>query len=212
MYNHLVVNAFPRSGSVYFASFLGIHQVYGAQYTSLHLPYIIGNENVKNVVVVRDPYECLSSLFYKELNHTQTHNHVDKDCLGCQFHASSIIDEILKDNVEEYMQYVDRCLEYNGSKNLYIVDFNKMKKDPMTELENVVNKFGLGYNKVRQDKPAHDIVIDNMHINGMVDDKGGHVPREKTDLRNYIDKKVYDYTEILEAYDKYRYLMIHIKN
>lgn len=212
MYKHLVVNAFPRSGSVYFASLLGVHEVSGAQYTSLHLPYIIGNENVKNIVVVRDPYECIASLFYKELNHQRKHQHTETDCWGCRQYVISVMDLGIKDHVEEYIQYIDRCIEFNGSDNLYIVDFNKMKEDPVKELKNVVSKFGLTAREINSSVDVYSMIENSMSSNGMIDDSGGHMPRAKKDLREFIDKKIYEYTDVIEAYDKYRHLIMHIKN
>jgi hypothetical protein len=214
MYKHLVVNAFPRSGSVFFANVLSVNGVYGAQTTSFHLPHIIGNENVDTIVVIRNPYECISSLLYKNHNPSENHN-CDKIDI-CYKNIVSESDQMMDIHLSEYLLYVNKCLEHNGSKNLYIVDFNEMQSDSGLVFQKVAAKFGLKYNydnsKQKTGREIDDIVKNRMLAYGLMTDNDGHMPREKTDLRHRVDSYINELESLKPVYDQYKYLIDNIKN
>lgn len=198
MYKHFLVNAFPRSGSVFFASVFNIFKTGGAQFTSLHLPHIIGNDKVDNAVVIRDPYECMSSLLYK--------NHSD------QHHIVNDYQKYMPIHLEEYMVYINKCIEFMGSPNLYVSDFNKLINDPVSEFNNVVEKFSLEYDKKSGLEDPSEKIKSSMSSFNMLNDKDGHMPRGKSDLRKTIEDKVYSSSLITEVYTEYKKLIGNIKN
>ena len=214
MYKHLVVNAFPRSGSVFFASVLSVNGVYGAQTTSFHLPHIIGNENVDTIVVIRNPYECISSLLYKSHNPSEKHNCDNIDI--CYKNIVSESEQMMDIHLSEYLLYVNKCLEHNGSKHLYIIDFNEMQSDSSLVFQKVVDKFSLkhGYphSKQKTGKEIDEIVKNQMSGYGLMNDKDGHMPREKTELRHKVESYVNGLESLKPVYNQYSYLINNIKN
>lgn len=186
---YLIVNAYPRSGSVFFASVIEKYLV-GADitYASLHIPYILGNQDLYTATVVRDPYEAISSHMYMKF-------------------PGGFEDRVFYDTLEmitkDYMVYMDLTYENRDKPYLHIVDFKKMEADPVNEAINVFAKFNLD----RRLDIQSDLVVEEIRSRflnyRLLNDSDGHMPRDKSDTRLYIEELVRDSDILKEAYEKY---------
>lgn len=188
MYQHFVVNAFPRSGSVFLAHCLGFAGVSGVQFTSLHIPYIIGNDKIQNAVVIRNPYDCISSLLYKNIEDNILLNSYNID---------------LPSLVEEYSLYIEKSIEFNDSSFVCLVDFNSLIHDPASQILKCQRKFNLKFYDIENIENVSQSVRDMFDKNSLLNDKDGHMPREKTDLRKSLEQEIANSPLLIPAYSKY---------
>jgi hypothetical protein len=192
MSKHLVVNCYPRSGSLFFSNFLSRYQPELDFIHSTHIPYILDNPYLYMVSVIRNPYEVMSSHLYRNMQHIK-------------------IDDINKDNVflintilgylKEYKVYVDYYYKCLDKKNFHLVDFESMKSDPTAEAIKIFEKFNISYNK--DILLQSSVISDFFSSNGLIEEYGGHMPREKTEKRIHLDNFTNGLDIIDETFKKY---------
>lgn len=190
---YLVVNAFPRSGSVFFASALNMIKIQGdVMMASLHIPHIIDNDRINTAVILRNPYDALSSHSYMRYIQSSKKFKVEEESESIKFH------------LDDYMEYIKYVKENKNKEFLYVVDFDKMIKDPMGEIISLCHKFGFTYqNKIINNQTILSEVKNNLSRNSLMDDAQGHMPREKNEERLKIEEFIRSLSFIDEAYQEY---------
>lgn len=196
---YLIVNAYPRSGSVFFASMIERY-ITGADvtYASLHIPYILGNQDLYTATVVRDPYEAISSHMYMKFADFWLDDQHREATLKTFYNTLEMV-------TKDYMVYMDLTYENRDKPYLHIVDFKKMEADPVNEAINVFTKFNLDRKMYLNDD--NDLVVEEIRSRfsnyRLLNDSDGHMPRDKSDTRLYIEELVRDSDILKEAYEKY---------
>jgi hypothetical protein len=193
MINHLIVNAYPRSGSVFFAKFLQEYRPDIMYLTSMHVPHIIDNKHLNSVVIFRDPYECMSSHLYMMVNP------FDADIFDID--NKPLINSIEK-NISQYDAYIDIFLENTDKRFIYGVLFDKMTSDPHNVAIDIFKKFNLEYDRTIHNSSVE--VESNLIQNNEMDDKGGHMPRPKTKERLVIENFVSTLDILKNSFEKYK--------
>jgi LPS sulfotransferase NodH len=195
---YLIVNAFPRSGSVFFASALNMAGIQeDVMMASLHLPHIIDNDRLMSAVVFRNPYDALASHTYMRFRqHNPSFGDLDTEPNK----------DVIKFYLEDYMTYVNYALENKGKGFLHIVDFEKMTTDTVGEINSLCEKFNLTYrNKISNEQIFSDIK-NNFTRGNLMDDAQGHMPREKDSDRLKVEEFINKLSFIEEAYLEYKKL------
>lgn len=195
---YLIVNAFPRSGSVFFASAINMAGIQGdVMMASLHLPHIIDNDRLLSAVVFRNPYDAIASHTYMRF---RQHN----PDFGDLNNEANI--DVIKFYLEDYMTYVNYALESKDKDFLYLVNFEKMISDTVGEIDNMCNKFNLEYrNKISNDE-VYSNIKDNFTRGNLMDDAQGHMPREKDSNRLKVEEFVNNLSFIEDVYTEYKKL------
>ena len=202
MYKHLVINAYPRSGSVYFASTISLCNI-ECILASLHTPYIIGNEGIYNLAIIRNPYDCIASLSFMRYSHYKAKN----------IETPFDLDSFISRSVEEYLLYPKYCNKYFNDEKLFILDFSEMVSDPIKNAKLALNKFEIDYDK--------NIAMTAQEVNNIISSQprqesdspaNGHMPREKSSDRLMIEDIVSNSKHLDIAYEEYQMLLSKIKS
>ena len=80
MLDYFILNSFPRSGSVYFANLFKDFKpnLTLPDFAVMHIPYLINNNHMFTVSILRNPYECIASALC--MQYDSRDGHVE-DCL-----------------------------------------------------------------------------------------------------------------------------------
>lgn len=192
---YLIVNAFPRSGSVFFASALnmvGIQE--DVMMASLHLPHIIDNDRILSAVIFRDPYEALAS-----------HTYMRYKNVGAPMGSINIDD--VRFYLDDYMTYVEYALKCKDKDFLFIVDFNKMAGDPIETINSLCGKFNLTYRNKITNEELNSNIKNNLTRGNLMDDNQGHMPREKDSDRLKVEEFINSLSFIEDAKKEYLKLL-----
>lgn len=191
--NNLVINTFPRSGTVFFTQVFsqpGVDMFLNA----IHLPFIFDVQRFYQVTVARDPIEAISSNIY--LNRAR----IDQDFL-----------EEIKKNVELYILYASSIQENKNNEKLHIVQFERGTSAPIDEIKLAFEKWGLTF--TNPENMTNELLIEKIKnickSRELLGDRGGHMPREKTPDRLKIEEIVKENKYIEDAlrwYDKLKAL------
>ena len=187
-----VINAYPRSGSVFFGTLMGKrYKLIDGMLVSLHIPHIIDNKNLKTVVIIRNPYEAIAS-------------HVHMTTSGRNKNIT-FVDDLLKTYTQDYMLYTENAYENKDSDHLYIMDFNKMKDDPIGQLDLVFDKFKIEdlSDFKKNEHNILDYIKNEFTQGGLTQEHDGHIPREKSSNRLWIEDYVQNSELLVDAYQSY---------
>jgi len=192
MVKHLLVNAYPRSGSIFFANFIIEHRPEILSINSLHVPYILDNPNILSVSIIRNPKEAISSYLYMNF-------HNEKQIIGTN-NKEFISD--FKKHIASYDIYLDYYEKLIGVDFLHVVDFDSMKDNPHKEALSLFDKFKIDYkkDKVANLKEVEKRILDD----NFVEDRNGHLPRIKTKQRILIDDFVSNSADIQDIFNRYK--------
>ena len=188
---YLIVSAFPRSGSVFFAKCLEKYRgtSLNAQVSSFHIPYILDNSNLCTATIIRNPYDVLSSLYYQR-----------------QAKSGEQIMYSIEDMIYDYSLYLSYAQQYRDSDHLQIVDFEKMKNNPVDQTIKYYNKFNVEYNEslLFTDESLNENIKNEMINMNAMDELGGHMPREKTSNREFIENYISELDILKPVYENYQ--------
>lgn len=169
--NQIIYNSFPRSGNVY-AGYVGSHIIWG-DYATVHIPQIFGTKDLDMISIFRKPEDAISSLINKKLEtgsqSSLTDTEIQKQC-----------NEMSK----EYKKYMFYAKEH--ATDTYIIKFDEFLSNPVDYFIDISNKFNKTLLK------DYEISFKSLKFSGKLweDKHDGHIPREKDDMRLFIDKTV----------------------
>lgn len=198
--NRLVFNSFYRSGNIFLflLSRRMVHYNVGAQ----HEPSLFLDLDVRNVVMFRNPYDCIASVIVKR--------RVDFGTSLPEFLESGEIENDIISAAKEYINYIKET-EKNFN-NIYVGNFETMIKDPIGEIKKICKFFKLSIktdfnynmNKIYSEieKEMYESPGPAGSINLMTD-HDGHLPREKTKERLRVEEYVKNSSIVKECYDLY---------
>lgn len=187
----LIFNSFPRSGNVFMSNvasqLLDLEMI-----SSVHIPEIYQVKEILNVAIFRKPENSIASLLYKQLENTGSR----LDSISIQIPANKAF--------SSYQKYFKYATEY--SDNIHIIDFDNAVLDPISEINNIVNKFNISYLEGKENFSIKDISFSNDRV--WKDSHDGHMPREKNELRLKIEEMVSSLDFIEEANDMHNKIIM----
>jgi hypothetical protein len=191
MSKYFLVNAYPRSGSIFFTNFIYEYRPEVLSLNSLHIPYILDNPNILSVSIIRNPYHAIASFLYMNFGSEEKISSENE----------KLIDNIKRhvDSYSVYLDYYEKLLDVDF---LHIIDFDKMEENPHDQAILVFDKFKLNYkkDKIVTAKEIREDILQHKNIQ----DKGGHMPREKTEQRLLIEDFVNNSKYIDEIFQRYK--------
>lgn len=165
--NHTVIaSSFPRSGNIYLTSKLNL-VLYLHTAVSIHLPEIFEIKNVPLVSIFRKPEDAISSFIYQT---TKNENSTKEDIID---HAEYMI--------IQYKEYIKNAKKYN--QNVCIIKFDKLISNTLPHCI----KIGERFNLTIRDNYEFSFKSMNFLEDVWTDTYDGHLPREKTAQRIFID-------------------------
>ena len=124
MIKPILINSYPRSGSVFLAeilrNLLNRHDI-----EVLHLPELIGINEAISITIIRDPKQCISSNIFKWL----ITNDLPKDI--------SNLDSIIKSECEYYIKF----LKMSKLKKSYLINFKNLILDTENEVTTFLKEY-----------------------------------------------------------------------
>lgn len=143
---------------------------------TMHIPHIIGHEDLMTVTILRDPYECIASLIYMKNART----------------VAGISDNEVDQLANEYAEYLDKVEESLGQDNFMAISFNELVSNPVDTLNEIFEKFGMipnsGVELTKEE--IYETVLKRLEEEGLMDKARGHMPRTKDPIRNSTDKYI----------------------
>lgn len=184
----LIFNSFYRSANV-FLCFLANRMIDCAA-TTEHDYNLYSDKSKKQVVMIRNPYESIASCIHKRRVDGKSILPTDKDSYGIEKEIELI--------AEEYLNYLESTK--NNFNNIYVQNFEEMKKDPFQTMKNIASFHNLELRKEFNSsyEEVYEQIKDEMfatrtdiqeHLMTMHD---GHLPRDKNNDRIIIEKYVND--------------------
>jgi len=192
----ILINSYPRSGSVFLAELINSMRTMQYETTVVHLPQIIGIDEVITITIIRNPKECITSDIFKWLLVGKLPENINE------------LDIIIKSECKNYLYF----LEMSKLKKSYLINFDKLIKNPKEEIIKFLNK----YNFSSEFNLNIDNVLDVIKQKKFADDRHdlytGHFPRGANQDPEYI--KIWEYiknNDILnEAYAMYEEIIKEI--
>ena len=181
VYKHLMTNAYARSGSVFTNHFLKEYKIKSMPISSTHVASAVENENINHIVVIRNPYECISSYLY------MTHL------------SQQISEEIVRKYADEYLVHIDYYYRYKDKPNVYGIDFVNLSSDPYKATSAALDYFGIKYNTHPSDQDLKNMFAE-VNLN---EDRVGHIPRQKTERRREIEEYVQSLDFMSDVFNEY---------
>lgn len=193
MSDYLVVNSYPRSGSVFLGKSLQEYKVDVAYLYSLHLPYLHDNENINTIVIFRDPYECIASHVYMMSNRE---GGISRD--------NEQLMKFITTCVRNYMLYIDYYIKNKDRQHVYGTTFENMKANTHKVCVEILEQFKYHYDKnaVTSDKSVERQLFEMKKMG----DRDGHMPREKTSSRLELEQFIKGLDILDEAFQKYKHV------
>ena len=169
--NQLIYNSFPRSGNVY-AGYVGSSVIW-SDYATVHIPQIIGTEDLNMVSIFRKPEDSISSLINKHMETQDT-----------KYIAEEHIIQKANNMCNLYKEYMSRAKIYPNS--IYILKFDDLINDTLNVFIDISNRFNI----VLLDN--YESNFKNLQFSGKTweDNYDGHIPREKDSMRVNIENSV----------------------
>ena len=171
MIKPILINSYPRSGSVFFAELTNSIGVTPHQFsTVLHVPELIGIDEAITVTIVRDPRECITSDIFKGLLVNDFPEDVDN------------LNRIIKLECEYYLKFLEMC----KLKNPYLINFKNLTSNPKNEVVKFLEKHNINKHFVLN----IDNILKGIEQKKFPDDKHdlytGHFPRGANQDPEYI--------------------------
>lgn len=192
--NNLVINTFPRSGTVFFTECFSEPEIVNMDLSAVHLPLIFDSKQFYQTTIVREPISAIASnLYLNRMNIDQSFGHE------------------IKMNVELYVLFASMIEENKDNEKLHIIQFERGTTAPLDELRLALEKWNLPFNNPRgvTNEELIKKVREKFAAKELLGDRGGHMPREKTSDRIRIEKIVKEDKHIEDAlrwYDKIKVL------
>ena len=156
----VLINSYSRSGSVFFAEMLlrSKPDLEGEQLraTVVHVPELIGVDEVLSVTIFRDPIKAICSNIFKYIG-----------VFGMPENLSSMVEA----EESDYIRYV-KAVQKTKS---YAVDFNLLSKEPVNEVKKFLSHHGLGCYKNPSFDDIDSVFKKHKYENDL---HNGHFPRE----------------------------------
>lgn len=201
MPEQLIFNSYYRSANV-FLSFLS-NRLGNFSSTTNHDPEIYSDKTKKQVVMFRNPYDCIPSLIVKR--------RVDSDVQLPTFSNPFGVEIDITRAAQEYIYYTEKAKE--NFDNIYVGHFETMIKDPIYEIKKIAKFFNLQvatinssfeeiYEEIRQSMLSQPGPV---NAENLLTSHDGHMPREKTEERLAVEQYVKncDLSIMKECYDAY---------
>lgn len=198
MRKYLIVNSFPRSGSVYFSNILKEFQPesYFTDTACLHIPYFIGVDRTYTAVLLRNPFDSICSAL------TMIYDSRD----------DSLEDNHIQDLISLYSEFLDILEKSTDLYNVCIVDFDKFITNSILTVKKYLDKYKIKYKIPNQsDKELFNKyqIILNSFENFTDLKRLGNMPRKLDNDREYIFWTLKDNEEIKLLYNRYLKLLPH---
>lgn len=204
--NHLAINAYPRSGTVFFTNILSSLLIPNTRVSSVHIPYLMDLPQVYQIIPMREPEKCFISEFYRMLLHSNLNLDITSTTIPGRL--LELIEAKIDLFKQEYNLYLDYCNNKFYEKYIYILDFNKGIQDPLLEFEAALRQFNLNYSTGSYTSSTLiKNVEDILEKNGLMTESEGHMPIKKSNLRLAVEKYIHYNLDIAELQEKYFLLM-----
>jgi len=171
----ILVNSYPRSGSVFFSEALMQStpklRILPLTATVIHIPELIGIKEAITVTIVRDPVKAISSNIFKRFGVIKSIN---------------ALDEMIEFEENEYLRYIEAA----ANAKAHIVNFYNLAENPLKE----INKFLVSKELSMYELPTLERiekVFQEHRYNDNITVNNGHTPRGVEKYEEY--DSIYQY-------------------
>lgn len=189
MFKPIIINSYPRSGSGFLGQLLHHVNFPDKEISIMHSIRLIGIKEATTITILRNPKDCISSNIFMSTRHSA----LSKDI--------STLDEKIMHDCNVYTKF----LTLAKSTSSYMIDFNKLVKDPEKEVNKFLEYLGLNPTFSKKTEDIFDLMEKEKYFSDLEDVYGGHFPRGVEKHPDYA--RIYEYihtTPLLDrTYDLY---------
>lgn len=215
--NNLVISSHSRSGNLFLSRALKIYHDSVGTVTFLHDPKIIEDLKYNTITILRDPYEAFSSLLYSQAPNFGGHpaySHVanfDGDVEKFIFWIKSFPNKRAPDSrhIEEYLAFLEKIEMFKEKKHFFFLPFDMLKEKPADSCKAILKYFDPKFEDIFwENNEFEKKVKQQLYLESNMDQYLGHMPREKDELRMFIDNYINDAKDLIDPiYKRYKSLV-----
>lgn len=190
MIKPILINSYPRSGSGFLGQLLIRLPIPGVEVSVIHSHSLIGINEAITITILRNPLDAISSNIFKSSRVNDISEIIQR------------IDSYISGEVNYYCTYI-RLSENSLS---YLMDFNKLKSDPVKEVNKFLNHYQIDALFFVDKDKIFETMEKERYYSELEDIHGGHIPRGAEKHPDYI--KIREYVskseKLKEAEDLYK--------